>query len=38
MINRVAQDKERATDKLCLGEEKLLFQTGADGVCLAFSG
>jgi len=29
MVKRAAPDKEGAVDKQCLGEGKLLFQTGA---------
>ena len=38
MDKRVAPDKEGAVDKQCLGEGKLLFQTGADRARLAFLG
>jgi len=38
MDKKVAPDREGATDKQCLGEGKLLFQTGAGGARLAFSG
>jgi len=36
MDKRVAPDEEGAADKQCLGEGKLLFQTGADRAGLAF--
>jgi len=36
MDNKVAPDKEGAGDKQCVGEGKLLFQTGAGGARLAF--